>query len=139
MPRVRQAVSTRTTNRDVELGRLVEITHDLDDSWMERGTCRRWNQGRLKPSPWQVHSRQVVDGVKGTELIKMALMICHNCPAQYDCVTYAVKGWISAGTWGLTLDDLEWLQRQRNKMSIIGHAKRIGEPVQVTVTRRRAA
>lgn len=120
----------------MELGRLVTATHDLDTTWTERASCLRWNQGRLQPSPWQVIHTQVVDGVRGSALIELALMYCYSCPAQYDCARYAVDGEISAGTWAMGIVELEWLQTQPQARRIISGAEQHGTPVQVAVGRR---
>ena len=132
------------TDGDLDnLGALITAAFGLDTAWMDTGKCRDYREVHQVPfdwpTPWQVEDAQKVDGVRGRELINAALMVCHSCPAQYDCASFGVDGRMKAGTWGMRIGELHWLQHQADSEQIILNAKRRGVPIQihVDVTRRR--
>ncbi len=125
-----------------DLGHLITAAFGLDRTWDVDAACHkdRFPRGsKLIPSPWQFDPNQKVtfrnsDGemtiIKGREMIQAALMICHNCPVQYECATYAVEGEVLAGTWAMRIFDLAWLRKQSNWRAIIARAKRRAVPLQ---------
>jgi hypothetical protein len=114
-----------------DLGVLITAAIGLDRSWMERGTCYGWGSQRPgQPTPWQVSPSQKANGISGYELVKYAAMICFACPAQYDCLEFAVKGKINAGTWAVRLKTLEWLQGEEDALDLIAIARSERIPVQ---------
>lgn len=104
---------------------------------MRRAECLHYQKAdpaeMPKPTPWQVARHQVVDGISGAELIRMALTVCWSCPAQYDCARFAVEGLMVAGTWAMDIGDLKWLQAQDDGVEFVLMAEALGEPVQVVV------
>lgn len=106
-----------TSGRLDELGILLTAALALDRSWAKSAACRPARrvvevEGEIAhPTPWHVQRQQTVDGISGHELIQYALLICHNCPAQYDCLNYAVKGEMQAGTWGAPTPVVKELQK----------------------------
>jgi len=81
------------------------------------------------PTPWQVNKSQRIAGIRGSEMIKMALMVCHGCVAQYDCARYAVEGKMQAGTWSMGITNLNWLQEQADWEDHLAVAQELGVPV----------
>lgn len=63
-------------------------------------------------------------------MIEIALMVCQNCEAQYECAKYAVEGKMAAGTWAMRIDDLLWLRTQSNSLQILEATEQVGESVQ---------
>ena len=126
------------TDGDIDsLGALLTACFGLDDTWMDRGKCRNYREAHQipfdQPTPWAVEDIQRVDGMRGRELINAALIVCHSCPAQYDCASYAVTGRMKAGTWSMRIGELEWLQRQSDALAIIQRARRRNIPIQIHV------
>lgn len=70
-------------------------------------------------------------------MIKMALMVCASCPAQYDCAEYAVVGMMRAGTWAMGITNLTWLQSQTDALNIIAYTRRKQLNVNTHVNQRR--
>lgn len=89
-------------------------------------------------------SKVVIAGVAlhGFKAQQMAAMICFNCPAQYNCLRFALEGGEAAGVWAMTMRDLKWL---RDTCSVLGFdpvamvdaAEVEAIPVQTMVTRLR--
>ena len=113
----------RTPEGELDLGDLITAAIGLDRSWVDNAACLSWTHD-AKPTPWQVDKSQQVDGIRGAEMIRMALMVCSTCKAQYDCATYAVQGMMRAGTWAMGITNLTWLQNQPAPLDVIGHARR---------------
>lgn len=119
-----------------DLGVLITAAHGLDTTWMGRGSCHGWGTQRpYQPTPWQVAPNQTVilsDGtvLKGSEMVKYAAMVCYACPAQWDCVTFAVVGKMIAGTWGVRAKTLCWLQSQDDALDLVAMAREGQIPVQ---------
>lgn len=122
----------RTADGELDLGDLISAALELDRGWTVRASCLSWS-GDNKPSPWQVDKTQAVDGVRGSELIKMALMVCRTCPAQYDCTRYAVQGQMRAGTWAMGIANLRWLQTRPDAADITDAAEKSGTPMEDVV------
>lgn len=118
----------------------ITAAYGLDTSWHEEGKCLAWKGEQPGfPTPWQYdpnqnrefideHGKRVV--LRGREMIRAALMVCHSCPAQYDCARYAVKGWAMAGTWAMNIHVLQWLQKQRDWGRLIDYAEANDLPLQ---------
>lgn len=132
------------TGHSDDLGILLLAALELDRTWMERGACRRWRydddpEGEiLRPSPWHVSATATViiagSPVSGRELVKLALLWCHGCPAQWDCARYAVQGLCQAGTWSMRITALKALQGDiPAALELIEEAEASGTPVQVAV------
>lgn len=111
-----------------DLGVLLRAAHGLDRAWWDQARCNQWeppddsdpllgpwrDRRYVGPSIWQVDTLQTIrwEGhppIKGAKLIDLAVLVCSACPAQWDCITYAVKGQMQAGTWGTTPKNLAWL------------------------------
>lgn len=98
---------------------------------MNHGSCFGWGSNRPgHPTPWQVAPGRKYNDISGSELVRYALIICHSCPAQYDCTTYAVKATMIAGTWGLPITQLRWLQEQDDALDLIELARSHQVPMQ---------
>lgn len=67
-------------------------------------------------------------------MIKMALMVCHSCQAQFDCADFAVRGMMRAGTWAMGITNLGWLQEQPDWEDIIAVAREFNEPLHPYIT-----
>lgn len=126
----------RTPDGELDLGDLITAAIGLDRSWVDNAACLAWTHDN-KPTPWQVDKSQIVDGVRGSEMIKMALMVCASCKAQHDCAQYAVEGMMRAGTWAMGITNLTWLQAQPDSMNILRHARRNNLTVNTYVNERR--
>lgn len=122
----------RNTDGNIDdLGVLITASFGLDKTWMERGTCYNWGSQRPgQPTPWQVSPGQNINGISGSEMVKYARMICFSCPAQYDCLAFAIEGKMLAGTWGVGAKVLHWLQSQDDALDLVEMARAAGEPVQ---------
>lgn len=129
-----------------DLGVLIRAAYGLDRSWRREAACRRWEPDETTPeleawrrwdyegpSIWQVGHQQRVNGVKGEKLIEMALLVCHGCPAQYDCATWAVEAMAAGGTYAMPLPALLWLQKQDEPLDLIEMARAGRIPVQEVV------
>lgn len=98
---------------------------------MSKGTCYKWGSDRPgRATPWQVAPGRRYNGISGSELVKYALILCSNCPAQYDCATFAVKATMIAGTWSVPITQLRWLQNQPDALDMIEQAREDDVPVQ---------
>ena len=117
----------RTPDGELDLGDLITAAFGLDRAWTAKASCLAWVGDDPKPTPWQVNKSQTVAGVRGAELIKLALMVCQSCEAQYDCARYAVRGKMQAGTWAMGITNLDWLQDQEDWEEIIAIAEDCGE------------
>lgn len=131
-----------------DLGVLITRAFGVSRHWVAASICGTWRSDEMIPSPWQFDRDQRVtiqrdDGttavLQGTEMIKLALLECFRCPAQYDCARYALEAVCIAGTWSMKLVDLKWLQKQPEQVAadIIRTAERQGVPMQVHVRRAR--
>lgn len=120
----------RTPDGELDLGDLITAAFGLDRTWVADASCRAWiADDDPKPTPWQVNKSQNVNGVRGSEMIKMALMVCHSCVAQYDCARFAVEGKMQAGTWAMGITNLVWLADQPDWAEIIAIAEDLGAPL----------
>ena len=129
----------RTPEGELELGDLITAAIGLDRSWVRNALCLEWTIDR-KPTPWQVDKTQTIDGVRGAEMIKMALMACSACPSQYACARYAVVGQMRAGTWAMGIANLTWLQKKCDTdvaLALLDEAERKRAVVHVHVTKAR--
>lgn len=101
---------------------------------MKAGACHNWGSHRPgHPTPWQVAPGRKYNGISGSELVRYALIICHGCPAQYDCATYAVKATMIAGTWSMPVTQLRWLQAQDDGLDLIEIARSRHAAVQTVI------
>lgn len=125
----------RNTDGAIEdLGVLLTAAYGLDTEWMERGTCYGWGSNRPgTTTPWQATSGKRYGEFSGGELVKYALIVCSGCPAQYDCTSYAIKGMMVAGTWGVSISQLRWLQGQDDGLDLVEIARELDAPVQSVV------
>jgi hypothetical protein len=132
-----QMPNPRTTDGAIEdLGVLLTAAYGLDTSWMREGSCYGWGSNRPDhPTPWQVAPGRKYRGLSGGELVKYALIVCSGCPAQYDCVTFAIKGMMIAGTWAVPVTHLRWLQKQDDAFDLIQMAKDANVPMQQVAVR----
>ena len=114
-----------------DLGVLVTAAFGLDRTWMEQGSCYGWGSQRPgQATPWQAALGSRVKGISGAELVNYALLICGSCPAQYDCASFAVEGMMIAGTWGMRITTLRWMQTQDDALDLIDMARDAQIPVQ---------
>lgn len=114
-----------------DLGVLITASYGLDTSWMERGSCYGWGNTRPgHPTPWQVTPQEKVGDIRGSEMVRYALLLCGSCPSQYDCTSYAVQGMMLAGTWGVRVGVLHWLQGEEDALDLIEMARELHAPVQ---------
>jgi hypothetical protein len=128
-----QLTRHRTPEGELDLGDLITAAIGLDRTWVRRAACLAWTDD-AKPTPWQVDKSQVIDGVRGSEMIKMALMVCFSCTAQYECANFAVEGMMRAGTWAMGITNLGWLQEQDDWQDIVAVAKEFNEPLHPYIT-----
>lgn len=134
-----------------DLGVLVSAAHGLDTSWMPDGRCKGWD-GRDEddapwplsaPTPWQFDHEQRVTvrigrvgaerevEVTGEKMIALALMLCFSCPVQWACAEYGVKARVRAGTYGMRISDMRWLQDQKERaLELVAIADDLDVPVQ---------
>jgi len=63
-------------------------------------------------------------------MARYAQMICFSCPAQYDCLAFAIEGKMIAGTWAVGVKTLRWLQTQPDALDLVEMARSNGFPVQ---------
>lgn len=138
--------SSAITNDLDDLGVLVSAAYGLDTSWMSAARCRSWDGEPDDdepyplgiPTPWQFDYEQVVVTrigkkevvLEGKEMIKVALMHCYGCPAQYVCARYGVEARCRAGTYGMRISDLRWLQSQPDALELIAIADDLDIPMQ---------
>lgn len=121
---------------DFGLGVLLSFAMELDREWMKAGSCYNWGSKRPgHPTPWQVSPKQTVSGVSGTEMMRYAQMICFACPAQYDCLKFAVEGRMIAGTWAVRAKTLQWFQQQEDALDLIEMAREKAIPVQTLASK----
>lgn len=122
----------RNTDGNIDdLGVLITAALGLDREWMRRGTCYGWGSQRpSQPTPWQVSPGQNVNGISGAEMVRYAQIICYACPAQYDCLSYAVEGMMLAGTWAVRAKTLHWMQSQPDALDLVAMARANKIPVQ---------
>lgn len=127
-----------------DLGVLITRAYGVERDWWKQALCRSWKTTELIPSPWQFDPTQVVlvtlsdgttSGLTGREMIRLALMQCKRCPAQYECARYAVKAGMIAGTWAMKIVDLKELHKLEldEAFAVIQAAEDEGVPVQVYV------
>lgn len=133
------------------LGVLLTAAYDCDTEWQSEARCspERYERTAGIPSPWQFNPEQEVevdrgDGtlvvLKGTEMIELGLMSCFACPAQYDCARYAMCAKMRAGTWGMKIGDLVWLQRKKTPAkTLIDYAEAEAIPLQRAIPLARVA
>lgn len=126
---------------DEDFGVLITAAFGLDRSWTSGAACQGYMAGRRtdEHNPWYADWWKMYDGIRGREFVKAALIICHDCPAQYGCARYAVEGRMIAGTWGMTLVDLKWLQAQDDWAEIIDMAEAAEVAMQEVVVALRTA
>lgn len=130
----------KSTDGNIDaLGSLITAALDLDWSWFDRGACTTWHQTWAGPTPWQFDPGVVRDGIKGDEMIEVALLTCQGCPVQYQCAKFAVLGRMNAGTWAMHPHDLVWLGQQKDRLRIISDAEAAGLPVGRVVRQQRDA
>jgi hypothetical protein len=127
----------KNTDRDIDdLGVLITAAFGLDTSWMQDGSCYDWGSKRPgQTTPWQAAPGRRYNGLSGNELVKYALMICRNCPAQYDCATFAVEAKMIAGTWSMPITPLRWLQGIDDALDLIEMARELQAPMQEVAMR----
>jgi hypothetical protein len=110
--------------------------------WMAQGKCRAI-QGRIARRPWTAHRNDVIHvgrwTYRGEELIAYALLICRNCPVQWDCARFAMTTWENWGTWAMKKSEATWLHAQPDHPALIDKAQEDGVPVQIAVSAAHAA
>lgn len=102
--------------------------------WKERAACR--SPRGVPKFAWTVEEKE-----KGPQLlgrpaeawIALALQTCRTCPAQYDCVRFALAVKEQHNTWGINLRDLLALHRLDGAGGIVDWAESRGVPVQDAV------
>ena len=114
-----------------DLGVLLTAAIGLDREWMEKGSCYKWGATRPgHPTPWQVSPGQNYNGLSGYEMVRYAEIVCYACPAQYDCLAFAIEGKMIAGTWAVRAKTLHWLQTQDDALDLVEMARANKVPVQ---------
>jgi len=102
--------------------------------WTERARCRR--NPNIPQFAWTVmesDSGPLLLDHEAETWIAMALMVCRNCPAQYDCARFAIAADEKWGTWAMPLEDLKRLKKDPWAARTIDVAEELGTPVQVAV------
>lgn len=97
---------------------LVTAAHDLDTSWKSDALCRRVTApAARRDSGWTIWMADYndplpadPDEMRPREQVEWALLFCQACPVQYECVHYAIDSLAKAGTYGVRLAALKWLQ-----------------------------
>ena len=118
----------------------------VNRDWVLDARCRPAGPaGRDDRGPWVIASNETIhvggSRYDGKTLIAYALLVCANCPAQWDCTTFAVQTMPNWGTWGCDITDLRWLANRRRKeraTEVLEAARFSGTPVQVAIRRERA-
>lgn len=139
MPVITDKKPYNYTDDDKSLGRAVLAVRGLDQSWMPKGSCRNYPAGR-QPDGSTLWHADMTDKRYPTRaerdhnaLATVALMICRNCPVQYECADFAVRSEACAGTYGVRLSNLRWLQEGMNR-SVLDRGRTSGLPVEVFVS-----
>lgn len=122
---------------DRAYGKLVTAAWGLDYKWADFGLCRDYPAAR-DTTGWTWWMADTCDNTKPIPqrdklragMAAMALMICRNCPVQYDCANYGVKSMASAGVYGVRTSNLQWLQKRGIDVPV---GKPTGKPVEVWV------
>lgn len=125
-----------------DLGCLITAAIGLDRDWMNDAACVRYRAGQRADelNPWWAEWNATYHGdVRGEEIIKMALTICHDCSAQYACSRYAIEGKMAAGVWGMSMACLAWLQKRPDALDVIDMAEANALSVQDVVVELRAS
>jgi len=135
------APMARVASYDGDFGNMplsVRRAHEADRSYYPRALCRS-----IIDTPkiaWTVTepNRMFTYGnhsYRGSKLIELALQGCAMCQVQWDCAKTAIDAGESAGTWGDSIDQLNWLARSypERHVDIIEMARSTGVTVQKTI------
>ena len=131
------------TNRSLESGQLPKYMSRatgaaVQGDWSEHGKCKPHTEVDLPRFAWLVvKSDPPTQGHKAQRWIDLARTICESCPAQYDCVAFAIQVDERYGTWGLAQDELSWLKKQEFRHGLIEAAREVGVSVHQAVVRAR--
>lgn len=116
----------------------------LDRSFFREGLCRQYPAGQRAGWTSTFHEDQSnnrkAKRAAETELAKAALMICANCPVQYDCAAFGVRSQAVAGIYGVRDSNLQWLRRYGTGTllnKLLEEGRKSGEAVEVFVSRKR--
>lgn len=113
---------------------------DIDMTWRDndgKGLPCGSITDRRRRGPWTVTETEEVFGIKGKDLIRIALDMCRVCPQQYNCARFAVSIDAESSTYAMPIDDLRKLLRGRDgkerAMTVIDDAELRRRPVAVAV------
>lgn len=94
---------------------------------MTLGLCHPRNKPEVSAVAWKISrgETRIVDGHRyvGETCEWHVMPICRVCPQQWLCARYAVETDVRTGTWGVPYDDIRWLKKQPDAVSIIDHAR----------------
>lgn len=118
-----------------------------DKSFFDRGLCRpgkRVNEpGRTVPD-WCADfydetpkGPRRADRALGQLAAEAALVVCANCPVQYDCAQYGVDTEARGVLHGVRQSSMEWLQRQPHNRALLASGRESGVSVEAHVLRLR--
>jgi hypothetical protein len=115
----------------------IRRAHEADRSYYAHAACRSmvdtpkiaWLAEPGRKYTYGNHS------YRGSRLIELALQGCAMCPVQWDCTKTAIEAGESAGIWGDTIDQINWLQRRypNRALDIVEMARSTGVTIQNTI------
>lgn len=115
----------------------------LDREFFDEGLCRQYPAGQRAGWVSAFHEGDIKTKAtkrQETELAKAALMICANCPVQYECAAFGVKSHAVAGIYGVRDSSLRWLKNYGTGTlldKLMAEGRRSGDPVEVFILRKR--
>lgn len=125
-----------------DIPKSMRRARGVSTSWKSKGRCHSASRPAEVPGfAWTVEAKDkgpLLLGRPAAAWIKMALMVCNNCPVQYECARWAIEVDERWGTWAMPIEELHWLKKRAHGR-IIDAAEDLGVPVQVAVRTAHAA
>lgn len=100
----------RSQSFDVDLEKMpryVAAALGLSRGWMVKGRCHPTNRpgdARQRTMAWYPDDSSLPSKSQ-EKLRELALAECRICPAQWDCVSFAIKSNTTSGIWAVDRDD----------------------------------
>lgn len=118
---------------DLDFDTLFDVAVGVGRNWM---ADRRCVTTKSDPNPWFAVNNEMYGpdkDVKGSELVKYALIVCASCDAQYDCARYSVQTGSAGVIASMRAGSMTWLQKQTDWAEIIDIAETVSIPIQQVV------